>query len=63
MATNAKDKNNYKVKLTKEKAYTHVQNTVGYSLDGQKELYDKQIHRKYLKKDDLVWLQTKVFPH
>ena len=34
-----------------------------HQLDRQKELYDERIHGKPLKRDDLVWLHSKVIPH
>ena len=45
-----------------QKAYTHVRDTMGHQLDSQKELYDECIHGKPFKKDDLVWLHSKVIP-
>ena len=45
-----------------QKAYTRVRDTMVHQLDRQKELYDERIHGKPLKRDDLVWLHSKVIP-
>ena len=54
----------YAVKLKDrlKEAYTRVRLNMGHKLDRQKDLYDRRVHGKPFKENDLAWLHTTVVP-